>query len=170
MIQEDTSLYNFHKIIQTSMGWTNSHLHQFSTPDEKSYTKYYPELEGDFAENDLIDYEGVVVSDLLKVPGESMVYQYDFGDGWDHELLLEKIEEPKPYIRYPVCVDGKRNCPPENVGGIGGYTELLRILKNPSHPEYHSYMLWLGGKYDADELDLFKVNRLLARKDLGVNE
>lgn len=170
LIEDNTTMYDLHKIIQTSMGWTNSHLHQFTTNDEKSYTKFYADLADDFAENDLLYYEGMVVSDFMKTPGDNLLYEYDWGDGWNHLLLLEAIEVPKPYIRYPVCIDGRRNCPPEDVGGLGGFYNFLRIIKNPSHPEYRSYLRWVGGYYDADELDLFNVNRILSRKDLGVRE
>lgn len=170
LVQEDTSMYDFHKVIQTSFGWTNSHLHQFITNDDKAYTKFYADLEDDFAENEFLYYEGLVVSDFLKKPGDTLKYEYDFGDGWEHALLLESIEEPKPYIKYPVCIDGKRNCPPEDVGGVRGYSEMLRILKNPSHPEFRSYLTWLGGYFNPEDLDLFKVNKALSRKDLGVKE
>jgi hypothetical protein len=170
LIEDDTTMYDFHKIIQSSMGWTNSHLHQFTADGGKSYTKFYADLEDDFAENEFLYYEGMVVSDFMKTPGDCVVYEYDFGDGWEHVLLLESVEEPKPYLRYPVCIDGKRNCPPEDVGGLDGFYRMLRIQKKPTHPQYRSYLMWLGGKFNTDELDLFKVNKLLARKDLGVSE
>jgi hypothetical protein len=168
LVKANMGMYDFHKVIQTSMGWTNSHLHQFESKDGKSYSKVYPSSQDDFDENGIIDYEGMQIGDFLKEPSDQILYEYDFGDSWNHDIMLEKVEMPVPYIRYPVCLEGKGNCPPEDIGGIYGFNNMLKILKNPSHPEFYDFISWLGGKYDPNALDLFKVNDLLARKDLGV--
>lgn len=90
-------------------------------------------------------------------------YEYDFGDSWEHQILVEKILPPEPGGQYPVCLAGKRACPPEDCGGIWGYDELLETIRDPLHEEYESMMEWLGGSFDPEEFDDDLVNRLLRR-------
>ncbi len=114
--------------------------------------------------SDNVDYKGIKVSDLLKKEKDKIVYEYDFGDGWQHDVILEKILPVDKKIKYPVCVKGKMNCPPEDCGGIWGYYELLEILANPKHPEYNGWFEWMGEeKFDPEYFDLEEVNGLLRR-------
>jgi hypothetical protein len=167
LITSDTLLFDFHKIIQTIMGWTNSHLHQF-IKNGRFYTIIY-EYE-DFVEDvNNIDYrkKGLKVSDLLSGEKDKIKYEYDFGDGWVHDIILEKVLPHDNNINYPVCVAGKMNCPPEDCGGIWGYSRLLEILKQPKHEEYESYIEWLGDEFDPEHFDKNEVNYLLRTKDYG---
>jgi hypothetical protein len=90
-----------------------------------------------------------------------MVYEYDFGDSWEHEVLVEKVvPAEKGRGRYPLVTAGKRASPPEDCGGIPGYYQLLEVLGNPRHPEHEEMLEWCGGEYDPDEFDLQEVNRI----------
>jgi len=168
LIPSNLLLSDFHKIIQTSMGWTNSHLHQF-IKDQTFYTKRYPD-DDTWEELNNADYAEIIISDLLKKEKDKIVYEYDFGDGWQHEVLLEKILPPEQNIKYPVCLAGKMNCPPEDCGGVWGYSDMSEILKNPKHEEYDSYIQWLGGEFDPELFDKEAVNELLLTSDYGCIE
>lgn len=166
-IPSDLLLSDVHKIIQTCMGWTNSHLHQFIKNDV-IFTHKSPEL--DYDDTIQVDYKNIKLSDLLKKEKERIIYEYDFGDGWEHDIILEKILAFDKDTRYPVCLDGEMNCPPEDCGGAFGYSDLLDILKNPDHEEYESYIEWLGGEFDPEYFDKKKVNELLQEEDYGCIE
>ena len=87
------------------------------------------------------------------------------GDGWEHELVLENTIEPEKNVIYPVCIDGKRNCPPEDCGGIPGYEEFLKAILNSKHPEHESMLEWIGEEFDSEKFDINAVNESL--KDVG---
>lgn len=168
LISPNISLSDFHKIIQTTMGWTNSHLHQF-IKNETFYSRRMPD--DDFwDEMNMVDYTGKKVSDLLTVENEKILYEYDFGDGWEHDIILEKILPLDNKITYPICLTGKMNCPPEDCGGVWGYAEMLEILKQTDHEEYESYIEWLGDEFDAEYFDLNEINELLRKEDYGCIE
>jgi hypothetical protein len=104
----------------------------------------------------------VTLAEIAPAAGDRLVYEYDFGDGWEHDLLVEKVLEPEPGATYPVCLKGRRACPPEDVGGIWGYAEFLQILGDPDHPEYEERLEWIGGEFDPEEFDVEDVNAALA--------
>jgi len=168
LIPSDLLLSDFHKVIQTSMGWTNSHLHQFI----KNRTFYTVKMQDDdlWDEMDNVDYKEMKISDLLKKEKDKIVYEYDFGDGWEHDIILEKILPPDNNTKHPICLTGKMNCPPEDCGGIWGYSDMLEILKDPDHEEYESYIEWLGEEFDPTYFDKDEVNELLREKDYGCIE
>ena len=85
-------------------------------------------------------------------------YEYDFGDGWVHEIKLEKILPVMPDCKYPICIDGERACPPEDCGGVGGYEDFLKIIKSPRHKEHKSTLEWVGGSFDPKKFDSQKVH------------
>lgn len=147
------------------MGWDNSHLHQFI----KNRTFYSQKMEDDdfWDEMDNVDYTDMNISDLLTLEKEKIIYEYDFGDGWEHDVILEKIVPLDKKLDYPVCVKGEMCCPPEDCGGPWGYPEMLAILKDPKNEEYEGYMEWLGGEFDPEEFDIDDVNELLQMEDFG---
>lgn len=165
LISSDTELIDLHKIIQTAMGWTNSHLHQFVI--NKEYYGPNEEDEDGFNESDAIDYTGIKVSEVLKKEKSKIEYEYDFGDSWDHTVELEKILPPDASKLLPVCTAGKMNCPPEDCGGVWGYASMLEILKQPSHPEYEGYIEWLGGEFDPEDFDIDFINEQLQDENYG---
>ena len=104
---------------------------------------------------------------LLKKENDKISYEYDFGDGWLHDIVLEKILDPDPGVFYPQCVAGKRNCPPEDCGGPYGYSNFLKIIFNPRDKEYKEMIEWAGGKFDPESFDKEAINDLLKEDDFG---
>lgn len=158
-VPSDITLDALHMAIQVAMGWTDSHLHSFSFVDGD----YSMPFNGDELLDDTEDETGVKLSDLIVEPKNSFEYTYDFGDDWEHKITLEKIVPPAPGATYPVCLAGKRACPPEDCGGVWGYASMLEILADPKHPEYKETREWIGGKFDAEAFNMEKVNRMLKK-------
>ena len=155
-VSSDTRLGKLHRILQVVMGWTDSHLHQFIVGQT-----YYGVPDPDF-DTDVRSERTVPLNRVLQEPKDKIVYEYDFGDGWEHEVLLEKVLPPDPATRYPVCLTGKRACPPEDCGGIWGYAEFLEAIMSPDHEEHESMLEWIGGSFDPEEFDVDDVNNSLA--------
>ncbi|MBC8181572.1 plasmid pRiA4b ORF-3 family protein [candidate division KSB1 bacterium] len=162
LISSNTLLPDLHKILQITMGWTNSHLHQFihkgiffSEPDEEY-------------ELDCIDYMAIPINELLQKEGDKLIYEYDFGDGWEHEIILEKIIVEENNQIYPKCLEGKNSSPPEDCGGIMGYLNLLEVIADPNHEEYNELMEWLGVKFHPEKFDKNKVNEMLKADHYGL--
>ena len=155
LVSSDTTLYQLHEIIQIAMGWTNSHLHQFIVGDE-----YYSIPD----EDDWIEYEDERKYKLQKITdteGFKFIYEYDFGDSWDHQILIEKILPAEPDMKYPICIKGKRACPPEDIGGVWGYEDFLEAINDASHKGHEHYREWWGGDFDSEEFNLEEINQLL---------
>lgn len=152
----ETKLDKLHDILQAVMGWEDCHLHQFTVDG-----KYYGIPDPDFPDN--IRSESNVRLDKIAQPGGTLIYEYDFGDSWEHEIKIEKNLSPEKDQRYPVCLDGKRACPPEDCGGFHGYQRLLRILRNPKHEEYDDMLDWIGEDFDPEAFDLVEINKALWR-------
>jgi hypothetical protein len=91
------------------------------------------------------------------------VYEYDFGDSWEHVVLVEKVSPPEAGQRYPLCVKGKRACPPEDVGGVWGYAYFLEALQDPGHERHEDYREWVGEEFDPEAFDLDEVNEALEK-------
>lgn len=149
------------------MGWTNSHLHQFI----KNRIYYTVRIQDDdfWDEMDNVDYKKmkIRISDLLKAEKEKINYEYDFGDDWEHDIILEKILPVDDKIIYPFCLTGKMNCPPDDCGGVWGYADMLEVLEQTDHEEYDSYIEWLGGEFDPKYFDKNEINKLLRTEDFG---
>ena len=160
LINSDITLVDFHKIIQTTMGWSNSHLHQF----EKGREYYAPK---DFELEDAIDSKKIKLTSLLKTEKDKIKYEYDFGDGWEHDIVLEKILPFDKTINLPSCIKGNGNCPPEDCGGVWGYADLLKIISNPKNKEYNEMIEWLGEGFDPDYFDIEEINEMLKEEDYG---
>jgi hypothetical protein len=153
----DTTLAQLHRILQCVMGWEDAHLYQFVV----SGIMYGdPRLLGEL---DAEDARTVPLATLGLREKVKFLYEYDFGDSREHELLVEKILSRDEGKRYPVCLTGKRACPPEDCGGIWGYASFLEAIRDPEHPEHDEMLEWVGGEFDPDILDLDEVNRELQR-------
>lgn len=165
LIPADLLLSDFHYVIQEAMGWTNSHLHQFIVDG----TFYTDKMEEDDFWDDLgqVDYEGIKVNQLLKTEKGQMIYEYDFGDGWQHHILLEKILDSNPAEFLPICLAGKMNCPPEDCGGVHGYASYLKILEDSSDEEYESVLEWMGEDFDPEHFSLEETNHRLKHPTVG---
>ncbi len=158
LVSDDIGLGAFHELIQVAMGWTNSHLHQFIA-DRVFYSAPDPYDDFDLEAEDETQYQ---LFQLLTKEKDSITYEYDFGDGWEHKILLEKILPLDDKTVLPVCIKGKRACPPEDCGGIWGYETLLETLADPKHPDHDDMLQWLGGQFDPDKFDLADTNVGLA--------
>ena len=104
----------------------------------------------------------VKLDKLLHNEKDSLVYAYDFGDGWEHQVLLEKILHFDETVKTPICIKGKLTCPPEDCGGIYGYYDLLKTLADPKHPGHEDMLDWLGGEFDPEAFSIEEVHELLA--------
>lgn len=166
MVPDDVRLADLHMIIQVAFGWTDSHLHEFIIND-LYYTVRYPH-DVTWHEMPNVDYKKLKtrLSDLIKAEHESIIYVYDFGDYWEHKILVEQILPVDHNVKYPVCLDGMRNGPPEDCGGVGGYYNLLEIMKDTEHEEYERYLEWLGGKFDPDFFNIGRVRSIFQKLKL----
>jgi hypothetical protein len=150
---KDCSVDKLHECIQTAMGWTNSHLHRFEI---QGVVCGDPELLCDdpdsFVGTNSLETK---VSDIVPQSGSrfQFSYEYDFGDRWRHDVLFEGCLPTDQGVRYPLCLEGERACPPEDVGGVGGYEEFLEVISDPAHPEQKGWMTWAGGDFDQTRFD-----------------
>ena len=160
--------YNFkelHLAIQMSMGWKDCHLHNFKI---KNVTiSMHDQIDDDYGIEDELDERKTCIKDWFKKPLDCAMYEYDFGDGWDHIIQLEKIEPAQPGVQYPRCTGGERACPPEDCGGTFGYEKLLHILKTPSEEEHDEKKMWLdrrgyGKSFDPEK---FSADDIFANWD-----
>ena len=183
-VPSDMCLSDLHYVIQIVMGWTNSHLHQFVVRNAKpkpaadelrklSQNEQRDKLEQlmnrerrisdlRFELDDIEDERKVKLSELAPVVKNKFIYEYDFGDGWDHTIEVVKIGPPAEGVKYPVCLAGKFACPPEDCGGIWGYYEMLEVIKDPKHKDYKDTLEWMGDDFDPECFDLKKINAALA--------
>jgi hypothetical protein len=152
-VRSDVALSRFHFILQRIMGWTDCHLHQFVAKG-----RYYGVPDPEFSPPRKNERK-VLLSQVLRKPKDRLVYEYDFGDGWEHNVVLEKVLEPEAGAKYPYMMAGKRACPPEDCGGVFGYYHLLEVLADPRHPEHEELADWVGGSFDPEAFDLGEINR-----------
>jgi hypothetical protein len=158
-VRANMTLDRLHEVIQTVMGWTDSHLHQFIVGQT-----YFGVPDPDYGDDlEMNDEAKARLSQITREKGFAFAYEYDFGDSWVHELLLEKIAPPEQGVSYPMCLSGERACPPEDVGGTWGYEEFLAAIRDPEHPEHEDYLEWIGSEFDPQAFDLEGVNAALRR-------
>ena len=157
LVPADMRLDRLHEVIQTSLGWTDTHLHVFSTA-AGDYGVPEPEL-------GFRNERNARLAQFLKQQGDRINYAYDFGDGWEHDIVLEKRIVPDPRAQLPACVAGKGACPPEDCGGPWGYSDLKETLANPRHEDHDDMLEWLGldsgEEFDATACDLVEINEVL---------
>jgi hypothetical protein len=150
---KDCTLDKLHEHIQTAMGWTNSHLHHFKIDD-----RLYGDpilMEETFEEMEYEDSTTTMLSDILPKNNKRFrfKYEYDFGDSWNHEILFEGCIQAEPSCQYPLCLEGERACPPEDVGGVWGYANFLEALADPKHEQHEEKLEWVGGTFDTEAFD-----------------
>ena len=143
LVPGGVSLNRLHDMFQAAMGWTDSHLHQFRVDG----AVYGSQLD-DYPEDELDETAFTVIGAVGKV--RRFFYDYDFGDDWNHEVVVEEVTSWPAGLKHAVCLDGQRACPPEDVGGTPGYEEFLRVLADPDHHEHEHYVLWSGGSFDPE--------------------
>lgn len=157
LVSSNRSLGTLHRVLQAVMGWSDSHMHRFElTDDGRAYS------DPRFQLDETGDEGRIKLRSLLDHEGAALRYLYDFGDGWDHQIELERILEPDG-DELPRCIGGARACPPEDCGGLPGYFDFLTAIRDPSHPLHREAVHWWGQDFDAESFDLGNVNRALRR-------
>lgn len=151
LVYDTITFFELHHIIQVCMGWENGHLFEFKALNHNIGLPN-PDMEN------VIDSKTVTLGSVVTEPGEKLIYIYDFGDYWKHTVESEKILPIDRTRPYPVCLDGKMNCPPEDCGGIPGFYELLRILKDKRDPAYKDLREW-AGRYNPGKFNVDSVNK-----------
>jgi len=165
----ESTFYELHSAIQDAMGWMDYHLHGFTFDTrgkgldksrnsfEHIYNITLPDPETGGFDVNTKDERQERLNDWFGVVAKQCVYTYDFGDNWDHTVLLEKTIPLDNKAKYPQCIGGKNACPPEDCGGVGGYEDLQKILADPNHEEHEDMLEWLGlesgAEFDPSEFD-----------------
>ncbi|TAN38662.1 MAG: plasmid pRiA4b ORF-3 family protein [Verrucomicrobia bacterium] len=152
------TLGDLHKILQLVMGWEDSHLHQFR---DRKQCYGIPDEDDDFDTN-LLDEESITIDEFFTKRGSKLIYEYDFGDGWEHLIVCQKILAETPAV---AVVDGARACPPEDCGGVGGYYDLLEVLADSKHERYAELKEWLGVEYDPEHFDAAEINKVFEPRE-----
>lgn len=156
-VPETYTFWDLHVAIQNAMGWTDSHLHEFEVMDPSygenvriglPHEEYKDEVIPDWKRN---------ISNFFSEKNPKAHYIYDFGDSWEHLIQLEKILTKEKNVDYPICINGKRACPPEDCGGIWGYEEFLKAIRNPKHKEHKEMLEWIGREFDSEHFDVKEV-------------
>lgn len=158
-VEGSIPLATLHRVIQVVMGWSNFHLHRFRVKG----TAYGRPEPGDVGPNKPEDERNFALCDLVSQEGSRLTYEYDFGDNWQHEILIEWIQPAEEGAHYPSCLEGAGACPPEDVGGVSGYDHFLEAMADPKHPEHQDYRAWIGGDFIPPKFDLARINRILAK-------
>ncbi|GMQ81551.1 MAG: hypothetical protein BMS9Abin05_0983 [Rhodothermia bacterium] len=158
LVRDTISLLDFHDLLQFAMGWEDCHMHQFVKEKSQSGRRR-PEM------SEIRNEEKTMLKDVLRKPNDRILYEYDFGDGWLHDIVLEEVLDADPNGKYPWFLAGKRACPPEDCGGVGGYYHLLDVLGDSDDPEYVELSEWLGEGFDPEAFDAEEKNRRIHGKN-----
>jgi hypothetical protein len=155
LLQGSMTLADLDVAIRVTMGWDGGHLHAFTIGEER------------YGDPTIIDYvrdERHLTLDALVTSGITrFAYKYDFGDDWDHEILIEKMPAAHATTPAPACIGGKRHGPPEDCGGPWGYADLLDILADPAHPQHQEQIEWLEQDFDPEAFSVADANAALAK-------
>jgi hypothetical protein len=159
LVPADLTLAQLHDVLQVAMGWDNSHMHEFligqqryGMPDPADQLIGMPSVSSE---------RTVRLSTVLGRIGAKATYTYDFGDGWEHGIVLEKRLAADPNMVYPTCTAGQRACPPEDCGGVGGFYALLDAISDPNHDHHEEMLERVGDDYDPEVFSMDAVNRML---------
>jgi hypothetical protein len=158
LVPADLTFHELHYVIQFSMGWTNSHLHQFivGRHDRCIGMSFDDEFDDDM---EMEDGRKVNISELLNAPKDKIKYEYDFGDGWEHIIEVKKVLQPEAGKKYPIVTGGAMACPPEDCGGIWGYANLVETTKKKDTDEYEEMLEWLGEEFDPADFNMESINK-----------
>jgi hypothetical protein len=159
LVPANLTLAQLHDVLQAVMGWQDCHMHEFRAghrhfgkPNPEDRLMGMPPVENE---------RTVHLSNVLGRVGAKAIYTYDFGDSWEHGIVLEKRLPADPGTDYPVCTGGECACPPEDCGGIPGFYNLLDALGDPTHEQHDELQDWIGDNYDPDVFSIDDVNRMI---------
>jgi len=160
LVPSEVDLGTLHTLLQAVMGWGNQHPHQFVAQGRRISSPDF-ELEAGEGE-EILDENAMPLERIAPQGGDAFVYEYDFGDRWDHDVVVEEVREVDagPLLW---CLDGARACPPDDCGGVPGYEQMIEALASPGTPEHEQTVEWLGGGFDPEAFDARAVNRELTR-------
>jgi len=158
LVPSELTLEQLHAVLQAAMGWEDSHLHEFRIGSQR-FGK--PDPSERFLGRSVTASERTTQFAVLGKVGAKAIYTYDFGDAWQHEIVVEKVLAPEPEQTYPACIDGQRQGPPEDCGGIPGFYHLLEAIRDPQHKDHKELREWLGRDFDPDAFSVDVVNRRL---------
>jgi Plasmid pRiA4b ORF-3-like protein len=160
LVRADLTLEQLHNVLQLAMGWEGCHMHEFRI-GKQSFGKPDP-MEHFLGGLRTVSERTAYLFTVLGKARAKALYTYDFGDSWDHEIVVEKCLAPEPGRTYPVCLAGKRRAPPEDSGGIPGFYNLLEAFADPEHEQHEESIEWLGDDFDPDTFSVDEVNQRLA--------
>lgn len=149
LVPVDMTLRRLHRVLQVAMGWQDSHMHEFRVEGQR------------------LAIRSGRIGDMLTEVGDSLIYTYDLGDGWEHIIILEKRFAGGDDAERPVCLGGQQACPPEDCGGVPGYYDLLEVLQSPDDERYEEMREWVGGDFDPTAFSVEAVNRQLGARRVG---
>ena len=158
LVPSSIKLHRLHGVLQWTMGWAGGHLHEFIIGHD-----HYGEPDPAFDDIPRVQREDRFTLAAALGARKWFTYLYDFGDGWEHRVTVEKILAPDPALKLPWCLDGANACPPEDVGGPPGYEDFLAAIRDPAHEEHDAMLEWCGGAFDPTAFDLDAVNQALDR-------
>jgi hypothetical protein len=159
VVPGEIKLSKLHSIFQAAMGWEDYHLHLFRIGDHT-----YGEPDDEFADEEFddIDEDTVLFSEVVTAPMR-FSYQYDFGDNWEHEVVIETSERVPLVLKFAACIDGQRACPPEDCGGTRGFADLVTAIADPTDEEHAEYVDWIGRPFDPEAFSVAATNAALQR-------
>jgi hypothetical protein len=159
LVSDSFTLLDLHRVLQITMGWTDSHLHRFVI----NKIEYGLASQWDDSDVSMLDESKIRLRALGLRSHSSFLYQYDMGDQWWHEVRVERVLPRWPQRRVVGCLAGESSCPPEDCGGPAGYAHLQEALGDPKHPQHDELREWVGPRFDARAFDCPRVNRALRR-------
>jgi hypothetical protein len=156
LVPATIKLHKLHVVLLWTMGWAGGHLHEFVIGQD-----HYGIPDPDYDTPPLIQREDRITLGAALGTRKAFTYLYDFGDGWEHRLTVEKILPPDPGLKSPRCLEGAHACPPDDVGGPPGYIEFLQAINDPAHDEHESMLEWCGGSFNPTAFRLDDINETL---------
>ena len=151
-------LDRLHLAIQAAMGWTNSHLYEIRAKDIG-----WGIPDPDWGDGPLDARKARLIDVLEDVGTKTLKYLYDFGDGWEHTIKIERLIDPLPGIAYPRLIEAAGRCPPEDVGGPWGYAEFLEAIRDPDHDRHAEFKEWIAGEFDPNAADADRLGKQVAQ-------
>lgn len=158
LVPGEVSLYRLNLLIQRGMGWKNAHLSEFNIDGRK-----YGATEQDHFAEGIYEFKKFKLSEVVSGVGKSFLFTYDFGDDWQHKVVVEDIFAREKEVKYPLCIAGERACPPEDIGGIYGYDDFLEAISDPKHESHADYKAW-AKKFDPEKFDVDKATKAMQRR------
>jgi hypothetical protein len=156
LLPASIKLHQLHVVLLWTMGWAGGHLHEFVIGPN-----HFGVPDPDYDSGPPVQREDRVTLAGALGAFKTFTYLYDFGDGWEHHLAIEKILPPAPGLISPICLDGANACPPEDVGGPPGYVDFLQAINDPAHEEHQTMLEWCGGRFNPTAFRLDDINNSL---------